>query len=292
VDEADWQRLVKQVRLGDCLPFLGAGACSGTLPTAADLSMHYAEQYEYPFHDRTDLARVTQYALTEIRDSVDLKAELCDFLHEFGHPPPHDLAEPHALLADLPISVFLTTNYDGFLATALRRTGKRPQVAVSPWWDTLNPQPDPRWDPTPDAPLVYHLHGSCAEPRSMVVTESDYLTYMVNIVEVPAATGRSLLPTAVLDAMSRRPMLFLGYSLQDWTFRVLFHGLARATPRHNQRRHVSVQLMPKVSVSAEDAERKARRYLEQYLDGWNISIYLETASEFCAELRERLEGAR
>jgi hypothetical protein len=290
VDEADWRRLVNQVRSGDCLPFLGAGACSGTIPTAHDLSRRYARQYGYPFDDDTDLARVMQYALTEIRDPVDLKSELCRYFGTCGHPSTTDLSEPHALLAGLPLSTFLTTNYDDFLVTALRRAGKTPHVALSPWWDNLNQPPDPQWDLSVETPLVYHLHGNCGDPRSMVVTESDYLTYMVNIVEVPASTGRSLLPTVVLDAMSQKPLLFIGYSLQDWTFRVLFHGLARTTPRQNQRRHVSVQLMPKVNGGAKDAEQKARRYLEHYLNGWNISIFLGSASDFCAQLRARLDG--
>lgn len=289
MDDADWRRLVNQVRVGDCLPFLGAGACSGTLPTAADLCEHFARRYDYPFEDASDLARVTQYALTEIRDPVDLKREVCQLLQADGPAPRADRTEPHRLLADLPLSVFLTTNYDNLLASALVDARKTPNAAISPWWEPLSAHADLRGEPTTDSPLIYHLHGSSADPRSLVLTESDYLTYMINIVEVPAATGRSMLPTAVLEAMVRKPLLFIGYSLQDWTFRVLFHGLARATPRQNQRRHVSVQLMPKVRAAAEDVERKARRYLEQYLNGWNISIYLGTASDFCAELRQRLD---
>ncbi|GAA4573708.1 hypothetical protein GCM10023193_68120 [Planotetraspora kaengkrachanensis] len=283
--------MVNQVRSGDCLPFLGAGACSGTIPNARDLSRRYADQYGYPFDDDMDLARVMQYALTEIRDPVDLKVELCRFFGMCGYPPSTDLAEPHSLLASLPISTFLTTNYDDFLAVALRRVGKRPQVELSRWWDILNHPVDPPLEATVESPLVYHLHGNCRNPLSMVLTESDYLTYMVNIVEFPASTGRSLLPPVVLEAMSNKPLLFIGYSLQDWTFRVLFHGLARTTPRQNQRRHVSVQLMPRVNGGARDAEQKARRYLEHYLNGWNISIFLGSASDFCAQLRARLDAA-
>ena len=70
--------------------------------------------------------------------------------------------------------------------------------------------------------------------------------------------------------MSTRPLLFVGYSLQDWTFRVLFHGLARDIPTVTTRRHVSVQLMPRVNGSAQTRRRRRRRYLPHYLNGWNI----------------------
>ncbi len=43
-----------------------------------------------------------------------------------------DPGEPHAVLADLPLSTYVTTNYDPFLAAALRRAGKRPLVERYP----------------------------------------------------------------------------------------------------------------------------------------------------------------
>jgi hypothetical protein len=290
VDEADWQRLIDQLRRGDCTPFLGAGACVQALPTGTALSNQYAARFDYPFTDTHNLGRVMQYAEAVLRDPVDLKEGVCRLLRSHGRPPLDDPRDAHALLASFPLSAFLTTNYDDFLADALRRAGKEPHVAVSPWWDT-DPAHIPLLpEPTADKPVVYHLHGSWSEPRSLVLTEADYLTYLVNMVDASAADGRHPLPMPILQALTARPLLFVGYSLQDWTFRVLFHGLVRSTPRSNKRRHVSVQLMPEVDGSASDAEAKARRYLTHYLNGWNISIFLGNASEFCSELRRRMEG--
>ncbi|MFI6453208.1 SIR2 family NAD-dependent protein deacylase [Streptosporangium amethystogenes] len=288
MDDVDWRRLIDQLHRGDCTPFLGAGACAGTLPTGAALSNRYALHYGYPFSDPGNLARVMQYGAAVVRDPVDLKEGVCRLLRSHGGPAPGDPEEPHRLLAGFPVTTFLTTNYDDFLAEALRAEGKEPHVAVSPWWEA-DPAATPVLpEPTVERPLVYHLHGSWSEPASLVLTEADYLTYLVNMVDVVATGGRHPLPTPILRAMTARPLLFLGYSLQDWTFRVLFHGLMRGTPRSNKRRHVSVQLMPEINGSAGDAESKARRYIAHYLDGWNISIFLGTASEFCAELLRRM----
>ncbi|GAA2864045.1 hypothetical protein GCM10010517_23200 [Streptosporangium fragile] len=288
MDDDDWQRLIAQLRRGDCTPFLGAGACAGTLPTGSALSNQYALHYGYPFADVHNLARVMQYGEAVVRDPVDLKETVCRHLRSHGSPAPGDPGEPHGLLAGFPVTTFLTTNYDNFLAEALRAEGKDPHVALSPWWDTDPAAAPPLPEPTVERPLVYHLHGSWSEPASLVLTEADYLTYLVNMVDAVATDGRHPLPTPVLRALTTRPLLFVGYSLQDWTFRVLFHGLARGTPRSNKRRHVSVQLMPQINGSARDAESKAKRYLTHYLDGWNISIFLGTASEFCTELRRRM----
>ncbi|WP_449065235.1 SIR2 family NAD-dependent protein deacylase [Planomonospora algeriensis] len=287
MDDADWQRLINQLRRGDCTPFLGAGACR-TLPTGTALSREYAARYGYPFADAHNLARVMQYVEAVVRDPVDLKDEVCRLLQSHGRPPPGDPADPHALLAGFPLKVFLTTNYDNFLHEALRASGKEPHSTVSPWWDAAPADVPVLPEPTAERPLVYHLHGTWSRPASLVLTEADYLAYLVNMVDASAGDGRHPLPTPVLEAMTHRPLLFIGYSLQDWTFRVLFHGLARSTPRSNKRRHVSVQLMPEVSDSAGDAVDKAKRYLVHYLNGWNISIFLGTAAEFCEELRRRM----
>lgn len=291
MNDADWQRLIDQLRRGDCTPFLGAGACSGRLPTGGELSRTYAARYGYPFTDSRNLAQVMQFAEAAVGDPVDLKVDVCRQLQERGRHPPDGDDDVHTLLARFPLPVFLTTNYDDFLAQALTRQGKNPQVAISPWWETGMSGIPLLPEPTVDKPIVYHLHGSWHEPRSLVLTESDYLTYLVNMVDASAANGRHPLPTAVLEAMTMRPLLFVGYSLQDWTFRVLFHGLARDIPLRNKRRHVSVQLMPEVDGSAHGAEEKARRYLTHYLNAWNISIFLGTAAEFCAELRRRMEDS-
>src|SRR6266511_3429004 len=126
VDEADWRRLVEQVASGDCTPFLGAGACHGTLPTGKELSRRWAALHQYPFDDQAVLPRVMQYVATEARDAVYIKQRVARTLAGLGPPDFADPAEPHGLLARLPLPVYLTTNYDDFMTRALRSKGKNP----------------------------------------------------------------------------------------------------------------------------------------------------------------------
>ena len=131
--EADWDRLIDQLESGDCTPFLGAGACEGVLPTGTTMSNRWATRYAYPFADRDDLARVMQYAAVCEGDPVTLKQKVCRYLTAVSPPDFGDPEEPHALLAQFPIPVFITTNYDDFLIRALRSVGKQPNLTMCSW---------------------------------------------------------------------------------------------------------------------------------------------------------------
>lgn len=290
MDEADWERLIEQLRAGHCTPFLGAGACDGTLPSAADMSDKWAADYKYPFMDGRDLARVMQYAATTVGDAVHIKEKVCDDIKSAGPPDFSDPEEPHALLAEFPIPVFVTTNYDDFLARALTRKGKMPSSVACPWYrpDKEPVETLPGFEPTADRPLIYHLHGSTQSPRSLVLTELDYLDFLIRISKSQADDTLRIIPTAIESALTDSPLLFIGYSLKDWTFRVLFHSLLRTTTNANRRRSVSVQLVPEVGRPKADAKRRAQTFMSRYFDDWRISIFWGTGQEFCHQLRSKI----
>lgn len=294
MDDLDWTRLVGQIRNGDCTPFLGAGACSGTLPTGAELSLRWADSYQYPFDNGDDLHEVMQYACVVERDAVTVKQRVTDQLAAHGAPDFNDPAEPHALLARHPINVYLTTNYDDYMVQALRREGKQPTIAVCPWYrgSRVNPLTTiaSGYQPDTDAPLVYHLHGSFQDPASLVITEQDYIEFLINLVMDRGMDDQRVVPLQVLPALTRHPLLFIGYSLRDWSFRMLFHGLVRSVADVQRRRHVSVQLPPPSGEGETADQRRAREYLTEYFQQLNISVFWGTASQFCTELARRLEA--
>jgi hypothetical protein len=294
LQDGDWRRLIDQLKSGECTPFLGAGACHGVLPSGAELCSQWAELYSYPFADHGDLPRVMQYAAISERDAVYVKQKVCQQLAAAGPPDFSDPNEPHALLAQFPISVFLTTNYDDFLVRALKDAGKSPNSATCSWSAGLRYDEDLfATDPglTPDSanPLVYHLHGSLQDPKSMVLTENDYLEFLVKMASAHEADAvHQLIPSPVLSALTDNPLLFIGYGLQDWTFRVIFHGLLSTIPGTHRRRNISVQLLPPINEPMDEAKTRGTEYLTRYLEDWHISIYWGTAEEFCRELRDRL----
>jgi hypothetical protein len=290
--EAEWERLIYQLRTGDCTPFLGSGACAGTLPTGTALSREMARRWDYPYDDDRELPRVAQFAAMKYGEALYVKKQVCDELGAAGPPDFRDPLEPHGLLAGFPLPVYLTTNYDDFIFQSLKEVGKQPNVALCPWnedmaYDEKLFSSEAGWNPQPDTPLIYHLHGHLQDHRSIVLTEDDYLEFLASLAMEGGTASPRMLPTAILAALTRRPLLFVGYSLQDWTFRVLFGALLRAVPGINRRRHVSVQLAPPLNTTKEKVQ-EIQRQIARYYEGWRISIFWGTSEEFCAELRRRM----
>ncbi|NBE92240.1 SIR2 family protein [Nonomuraea sp. KC401] len=291
--DSDWARLIDQLRTGDCTPFIGSGAGEGTLLTNAELSRTWAARYDYPFADDADLARVMQYARNLLGDAATLKQRLGRELAAMGPPDFTAPGEIHAGIARFPIPVFLTTNYDDFLSRALRGSGKKPSAAICPWHEGVPYDRDlfergAGMRPDPSRPVVYHLHGSTRVPSSIVLTEDDHIEFLVHMTTARAQNNRHVIPPIILDALANRPLLLLGYSLHEWTFRVLFHGLIRRYPAIGRRRHVSVQLAPLGEDVKPGAELRAKSYLDRYFDGWEVSVFWGTPRQFCQELEQRM----
>lgn len=171
MDDADWTRLIDQLRMGHCTPFIGPGVFGNSPPIGPDLGAKFAARYHYPFADSHDLSRVMQFASVTTGDPVYIKEMICRGLDEEPPPDFSDPAEPHGFLAGFPLPVFMTTNYDDYMAQALRRAGKSPRSVICPWTEEVLParypaEPAPDADPTAEQPLVFHLHGMRTAPAS------------------------------------------------------------------------------------------------------------------------------
>jgi hypothetical protein len=114
------------------------------------------------------------------------KEEMCRALAGLGPPDFSREHEPHAVFAGLPLPVYLTTNYDDFMVAALRQRAKDPRREVCRWNSSpsMRAEPtvlDPAFVPTPANPVVFHLHGHIGLPESLVLTEDDYLDFLVAV---------------------------------------------------------------------------------------------------------------
>ena len=61
LEENDWNTLLRRIKVGKCTPFLGAGACAGTLPLGSMIAQDWAKKHGYPLEDCKDLVRVAQF---------------------------------------------------------------------------------------------------------------------------------------------------------------------------------------------------------------------------------------
>src|SRR5690349_2378989 len=108
MDDRDWNVLLGRIRAGDCTPFIGAGAASETLPLGSDIARRWASASCYPLEEKKDdLSAVAQYVGVVHHDAMWPKDEISRELE--GKPPPDfsRLDEPHAVLAGLPLPVYL-----------------------------------------------------------------------------------------------------------------------------------------------------------------------------------------
>lgn len=290
--------LVENMAQKACTPFLGSGASAPYVPTGAEMALAWAKQYRYPFPDTFNLARVMQFVATTKYggDAVSLKQRLISE-HIVSAPDP-DFTVPsqiHRVLADCGFPLYVTTNYDDYMFRVLERTPSRmPRRGISPWYVSnpsdkpANPLTDRRgYTPSEHEPLVFHLHGHFSEAPSLVLTEDDNIDYLVREASDsrPGNSALRVLPDYVRGRLRTTSLLFLGYSLQDWTFHVLFRRLLSGAPQ--KRNHVSIQMNPGYAASA-----SACKYLEQYLASQNIWIFWENTEDFMKKLSKRLRRGR
>jgi hypothetical protein len=299
-NEAAWDLLIGDLYNGDCIPFLGAGVSAERLPLGGPLARKWATKIKYPYDDSGNLARVMQYAATMVyRDATRTKREF--LREEFADVPPPERADQfpvHAVLAQYPLPLYITTNYDDFMFLALQQARRHPRWDLCPWYAdspddwTGSPFREPAFAPDADHPLVFHLHGHHEEPHSIVLIEDDYLDFLVRLAQdgrhtsasARGASQMTLLPRAVRTLLRTKSLLFLGYGLRDWTFLVMFRTLLHGLPGTMRREHTSIQLNP------HDHTPDERGFLERYFQAQHIRILWETPHSLSDKLAAGLRS--
>ncbi|MBI1913490.1 MAG: SIR2 family protein [Planctomycetes bacterium] len=115
----------------------------------------------------------------------------------------------HALLATLPTTEAVTTNYDTLFEMASAAVGR--PVDVLPYQAASGSRP---W--------LLKLHGCVSQPADIVLTREDYLRY---------DSSRAALAGLVQGLLITRHMLFVGFSLVDDNFHRIADAVRRAVKR-------------------------------------------------------------
>jgi hypothetical protein len=294
LDETVWATLIDSVIEGKCTPFLGAGVAWPHLPTGKELATALADEYHYPLPDPTNLPRVAQYIAT-VYDPPFAKRRVRDHIaarrDQFRESSDDQFPRNYRILADLNLPIYITTNYDDFLTRALKASGRSPQEEVCRWNNQLSDELDgyTRNQPRVEQPLVFHLHGQLSNASSLLVTEDDYIDFTVSL----GQQGEdSVIPHWIRRALSRTTLLFVGYSLEDWNFRVLMRQLMKQQnlQRYEQALSLSIQLSD-TNIPLEQRP-KAERFLADYLGTSAIRIYWGKAAPFLEELNRRSKDAQ
>jgi hypothetical protein len=296
-NEGNWKTLLRSIKNQDCTPFLGPGIYSGDVPSKAKIAKAWSEEHAYPLSNLPDITHVAQY-LSMQQDPMFPRIEIAEKL---GYKKLKDLGDMRKIFevfAELPLPVYLTTNYDNFLFQALEEHPyKKPVQEFCRWDDSLRDIPsiykkDSEFTPTHLNPLVFNFFG-CIEhekeeiSQSLVVTEDEYFRYLVNISRNP-----ELIPARVQHAISKSSLLFLGYSLSDFEFRVLLHVMDEYLKDPLSKLNVCIQLEPGKDIFSDPT--KVQQYLDQYLFSRNnkLRVYWGTDQQFIDELEMRWKKYR
>jgi hypothetical protein len=287
---SDWNYLLKRIQRGECTPILGADANFMVCPSVADIARQLAKDYGYPLDDLHDLARVAQF-ITSIAPS-NPKELLHDLLSDLQVLNASDPEAPYNVLAAMPFPLYITTNHDDQLEQSLIQRGKQPQRMLWVWNHTLTA--NRAWilkagftlevDACSDRqPVVFHLFGHYAVPESLVLTEDDYLDFLVSV-----ASSEYKLPPRILEAYSHTPLIFIGFHHKDWSFRVLLRAMAATVTAHRPRLNITVQLPLLTETTPEPSRLKAQEFLNAYFQNKSVrGVYWGTAYQFAADLHHR-----
>ena len=308
--------LVPHLRGGRITPITGVAMTDSLVGTRRQIAQDFAQSFEFPLarHQQEDMPQVAQF-VTVMTNTETLRSSLREHLaiqlqrhltdehkltneHEF-----EGLAElfvvtwsrlrsaiesdPHSVLARLPCPVFVTGHPASLIGAALREAGKDPVEEVCRWrpdvydWPRSIFEAEPGYVPSANRPLVFHVFGRLEVPDSLVITEDDYMEFMIR-----AAEDKSLVPPPVRAALADSALLLLGFNLQDYDVRVLLRTLVgqEGAQRLHRYTHVAAQVDPSSDVLSPE---RARRYLERYFGKFrqpSIDIYWGTVDEFAADL--------
>jgi len=309
-----WKSLVNNICNGNCTPIIGSGMLESFAGSFREIARDWATTHKYPMagSEREQLPLVAQYLVvnqgetTYARDEFR-KALKAGVLRNYGHDlspqqqgglveevisaagavrREQEAAEPHKVLASLNLPVYLTTNPDNLLADALFEVGKKPHVVLCPkdYDPTIPPQEEQTYRATKDEPLVYHLFGHLREPDSVVLTQDDYFDYLIEVTKT-----KDIIPKIVRSSLTNTALLFLGFQMSDWDFRVFFRSIKNQEGGARRKRfsHVAVQIDPEQERLTDAA--RARKYLESYFLDTQISIYWGSAEDFLSELQRQMK---
>jgi len=299
----EWNELLRYMYEKKCTPLIGPEAHIRWIPSNRNIAIKWAEEHEYPFDDRHELPQVAQYMAITRDDDMYPKKYLGKILRSISLP---DFSAPeykntiYAVLADLNLPIYITTNYDHLMEQVLISKGKEPKSEFCRWnktivefakrADILFLSNDRMYVPSPANPLVFHLHGDMDYPLSMVLTEQDYLNFIFNMSSLDR--NPIMIPGIIRKSFATSSQLFIGFTLNETNSRVLFRSVAGFLSMVEPPYSVAIMPSPSTNTSLENITQ-AKKYLAGYArNNFRLKIHWSDPFMFSIELRNSFNKFR
>jgi hypothetical protein len=187
-------------------------------------------------------------------------------------------------LAEMDFPIVITTNYDKLFEKALRKLQKPKEPVIriydskgQQWTKDFPISPNP---PDPQAPWLFKMHGCVSDPNSIVVTDEDYILFVMRMGDSPPYHA---VPERLQVKFKEWPTLFVGYSLLDYNLRLLFRTLRRHVDLYERPATFSLDPFPDLLIFDTYGSR-----VEQGAAGPLVSFIEQDSWKFVPELYQSL----
>lgn len=285
----------------ECSIFLGAGASidseERSLPTGEGLSKILSDKCKLEWHKHIPLPTIAfYYEFFFNRDKLNRLLE--ERIADKKIKPSQSirrLIDIIKILEDNQKQIFVfTTNYDQHFELAYKDVFKRdPGVIIYKGATVPNSSNESLhegiknpafWYPDKNTnTYLYKIHGciSRATEQNLVITEEDYINFLTNATNGNFEQRRLL--TYAQGRFTECKILFIGYSLADWNFRVIFKATAEKSP-DKLKESFAVQFRDPAKHQKKDFEQAGWEALIKFWGKKNIDIINAKASDFLKDL--------
>lgn len=247
----------------------------GQLLTLSEKDERYKSDEEY--RNVVSAFRKTSRGKTHLFSEVATQLGYPRFMEGFE--------DPLRLLARLPVKIYITTSYSNFLERALEKEGKTPRTQVCFSAEDLitdaDHLPDREFKPTEKNPAVVHLFGLEDYIETLVLSEDDYINFLMNAAENYKLDD--MFPSYLRLALPKSSLALLGYHLREWDFRTLFRFISRIRNINDtDKPSIAIQFRP--SLGKKEEESRSLKYLETYLNRGKFMVEWTSADRFIYKL--------
>ena len=268
-----WNNLLEALENGSCIVLLGpmvSTVANGGLPLAAQFAKELSETLE---DEEVTFDKAHEHNLTYIMQrfmTIDgvTSSDPGYEAKKFYEKHEGQINSVQKLVAELPVSLVINTSPDDGIVQALKQSGK--YKTVHAWYNYRQEEYPDVEIPNSDAPLVYNLFGHYKDPQSLVLTESDQVEFVSNVVK-----DQPPLPPKLLRQFdSFKTYLFLGFDWEQWNLRLILQSL-------NLEKESNILAHSRHDISLQEKTK------DFYQSSFRFSFVTENIADFVKELHDR-----
>lgn len=281
--DTDWNIIIQQIRNNDCILMLGP-EISSDLPKESDkpliqllhqeIATELSDQggFDYDKLLNSDFEHVTS-----IYARMNTPQELQEVVTRFYKKYQEQKNCVHCDLASLPFSLIVNTTPDMMFESALKNIKKG---YLADYYDYKGPKRDTIPMGNQAQPLIYHLYGSCEQPRSLVLSENDLIEFLVAVISKAPPLPNNL-KTEFNDPDKCFLFLGFGFGVKNWYLRILLNVL-----QGSSRKSRSYAMEEFTNVD----DPGIKNAIVFFTDEYKIKFFKKELKSFASELKKRYQN--